>query len=80
MRWGGIFDIDGKRKQIALREEEAAQESFWNDSVAAEKQLRVTAQLKSWVKEFERVADLYEELEIALDLAREGGVSERDLT
>ena len=68
MRWGGIFDIDGKRKQIALREEEAAQESFWNDSVAAEK------------KEFERVADLYEELEIALDLAREGGVSERDLT
>ena len=80
MRWGGIFDIDGKRKQIALREEEAAQESFWNDSVAAEKQLRVTAQLKSWVKEFERVADLYEELEIALDLAREGEVSERDLT
>lgn len=79
-RWGGIFDIDGKRKQIALREEEAAQESFWDDSVAAEKQLRVTAQLKSWVKEFERVADLYEELEIALDLAREGGVSERDLT
>ena len=79
-RWGGIFDIDGKRKQIALREEEAAQESFWDDSVAAEKQLRVTAQLKSWVKEFERMADLYEELEIALDLAREGEVSERDLT
>lgn len=78
-RWGGIFDIDGKRAAIAAREAEAAEAGFWNDSDAAEKHLRVTARLKGWVKAFDHVAELFEELELTWEMAHGGDASEKEL-
>ena len=78
-RWGGIFDIDGKRAAIAAREAEAAEAGFWNDSDAAEKHLRVTARLKGWVKAFDHVAELFEELEPTWEMAHGGDASEKEL-
>lgn len=79
-RWGGIFDIDGKRAAIAAREAEAAEAGFWNDSDAAEKHLRVTARLKGWVKAFDHVAELFEELELTWEMAHGGDASEKELS
>lgn len=78
-RWGGIFDVAGKRAEVARREEEAAAAGFWDDSDAAEQHLRVTARLKGWLKAYDSVAELYDELQLALELAREGDASEQDI-
>lgn len=78
-RWGGIFDIEGKRAAIAARESEAGAEGFWDDSEAAEKHLRATARLRGWVSAYDHVVGLRDEFVLARELFREGGASEREL-
>lgn len=47
--YGGIFDVDGKREEIAKLEEKMAAEGFWNDQKAAQEVIGESNKLKQVV-------------------------------
>lgn len=78
-RWGGIFDIDGKRTQYAAEQSLTTAENFWDDSEAAEKQLRKVATIGNWIQHFERVKKECDDLGVLYDFYKANEVSEEEL-
>ena len=79
MRWGGIFDIDGKLKEITEKELLTQKSDFWNDPKSAEELLREISQVKSWTAEFSKVDQSFEDLQVIFDFYKEGEASEEDV-
>ena len=79
LRWGGIFDIEGKRTAYAAEHELTLAQGFWDDSEAAEKQLRKVAQIGSWIQHFDRVHKSTEDLAVLYDFYKSGDVSEEEI-
>ena len=79
MRWGGIFDIEGKRAAFAAEHALTTTPSFWDDSKAAEQQLRKVAQINSWIEHFERVRKSTDDLAVLYDFYKAGEVSEEEI-
>ncbi len=79
MRWGGIFDIEGKRAAFAAEHALTTAPSFWDDSKAAEQQLRKVAQINSWIEHFERVRKSTDDLVVLYDFYKAGEVSEEEI-
>lgn len=78
-RWGGIFDIEGKRIQYAAEQALTTAADFWDDSEAAEKQLRKVAAIASWIQHFERVKKECDDLGVLYDFYKAGEVNEAEL-
>lgn len=78
-RWGGIFDVKGKREKVRELELEATAPNFWDDSAAAEQHLRHTAQLKAWVSDFDALHGLYEELELTWHYYKTDDATEQEV-
>ena len=70
---GKLLDIPGKRKDIAQREKEAADPSFWSDSARAKKRSKELNDLKKLVGQFERAWSSVEDVQAHLELAQEAG-------
>jgi peptide chain release factor 2 len=68
---GGIFDIDGKRAQIAALDVEASAEGFWNAADKAKALMRQQAQLKSTVDGYDAQVRAAEDAKVMIDLAEE---------
>lgn len=75
----GYFDIANQR--ILLEEEELKTQDphFWDDSQVAEKQMRKIREIAKWIKYFDEVDSLTEEVRLAYDFAKEGLVEESEL-
>lgn len=79
MRWGGLFDIDGKLIELEEDNKIRQDPNFWNDPKRAEtieKAIRIKEKLISSFKEVGRQID---DLQVLFDFYKEGEADESDL-
>ena len=79
MRWGGFFDIDGKRKQLAEEETLTQEPGFWDDPEKAREQLRKVAGIKRWVEDYDTICKEIDDLQLMPDFVKEGVVTEAEM-
>ena len=79
-RWGGVFDIPGKREQVAALQKKTEAPDFWNDPKAAEAFLKNLNGIKSWVSGFDKAFSETEDLEVLYDFAKESLGGQTDET
>ena len=70
-RWGGVFDIPGKRGQVAALQKKTESPDFWNDPKAAEVFMKNLTGVKSWVTGFDKAFTEVEDLDVLYDFAKE---------
>lgn len=70
-RWGGVFDIPGKRGQVAALQKKTESPDFWNDPKAAEVFMKNINGVKSWVTGFDKAFTEVEDLDVLYDFAKE---------
>ena len=81
-RWGGVFDIPGKRGQVAALQKKTESPDFWNDPKAAEVFMKNLNGVKSWVTRFDKAFTEVEDLDVLYDFAKEslGGSTDETVT
>lgn len=77
-RWGGIFDLDAKIKEIKEKEAITLVEGFWSDAESARVVLREIASLKLWVEEWGGVTSSLEDVSLAFEMMLAGDVTEEE--
>jgi peptide chain release factor 2 len=71
MTFGGIFDIDKKKTEIASFEEKTQAPGFWDDNIEAQKVMQEITLRKEWVDLYETVDAKTEDYTAIVDLAEE---------
>lgn len=79
MRWGGIFDVAGKKEKIAEQEVYTQDPEFWNDPKKAEQVLKDLKVLKNWVQQVEDVQLAIDDLKVLYEFFKEGEASEEEV-
>ena len=81
-RWGGVFDIPGKREQVAALQKKTESPDFWNDPKAAEVFMKNLNGVKSWVTGFDKASTEVDDLDVLYDFAKEslGGNTDETIT
>ena len=81
-RWGGVFDISGKREQVAALQKKTESPDFWNDPKAAEVFMKNLNGVKSWVTGFDKASTEVDDLDVLYDFAKEslGGSTDETVT
>lgn len=81
-RWGGVFDIPGKRGQVAALQKKTESPDFWNDPKAAEVFIKNLNGVKSWVTGFDKASTEVDDLDVLYDFAKEslGGSTDETVT
>lgn len=81
-RWGGVFDIPGKRGQVAALQKKTESPDFWNDPKAAEVFMKNLNGVKSWVTGFDKASTEVDDLDVQYDFAKEslGGSTDETVT
>lgn len=81
-RWGGVFDIPGKRGQVAALQKKTESPDFWNDPKAAEVFMKNLNGVKSWVTGFDKAFTEVEDLDVLYDFTKEslGGSTDETVT
>ena len=81
-RWGGVFDIPGKRGQVAALQKKTEPPDFWNDPKAAEVFMKNLNGVKSWVTGFDKASTEVDDLDVLYDFAKEslGGSTDETVT
>ena len=81
-RWGGVFDIPGKRGQVAALQKKTESPDFWNDPKAAEVLMKNLNGVKSWVTGFDKASTEVDDLDVLYDFAKEslGGSTDETVT
>lgn len=81
-RWGGVFDIPGKRGQVAALQKKTESPDFWNDPKAAEVFMKNLNGVKSWVTGFDKASTDVDDLDVLYDFAKEslGGGTDETVT
>ncbi len=81
-RWGGVFDIPGKRGQVAALQNKTESPDFWNDPKAAEVFMKNLNGVKSWVTGFDKASTEVDDLDVLYDFAKEslGGSTDETVT
>lgn len=67
--FGGFFDIEAKRRQLAALEKEAAEPSFWNDQEKAQKVLQQRARLERVIATAESQQRLADDIGVLFEFA-----------
>jgi len=75
----GYMKMDEKRMQLSEEELKAQDPDFWNDSKAAEAQMKKIRGIKTWVDAYDKVVSMYEEVEILFDFLKDGEGEEDEL-
>src|SRR5690606_12009069 len=73
------LDIERKRIQIANEEEKTFAPDFWNNPKEAEIIVKNLRTEKKWVSDYEKAVSYSEELQLAYDFYKEGGLTEEEL-
>ena len=79
-RWGGVFDIPGKRAQVEQWQKKTEAPDFWNDPKAAEAFLKKLSGIKSWVTEYDAVCTQLDDADVLYDFAKESISAQDDET
>lgn len=81
-RWGGVFDVPGKRGQVAALQKKTESPDFWNDPKAAEVFMKNLNGVKSWVTGFDKASTEVDDLDVLYDFAKEslGGSTDETVT
>lgn len=81
-RWGGVFDIPGKRGQVAALQKKTESPDFWNNPKAAEVFMKNLNGVKSWVTGFDKASTEVDDLDVLYDFAKEslGGSTDETVT
>lgn len=81
-RWGGVFDIPGKRGQVAALQKKTESPDFWNDPKAAEVFMKNLNGVNSWVTGFDKASTEVDDLDVLYDFAKEslGGSTDETVT
>ena len=67
MRWGGTFDVDGKKIQVEEEQLRTQAPGFWDDQKKAEAQMKLVKGLQKWIDGYQEVKTLSDELELSFD-------------
>jgi len=67
-KWGLIFDLSTKEREVKQLEKEMSQGSFWSDQEKAQEVTKRVKELKDAIGEFNELKDSLEELAILLEL------------
>ncbi|MDY0199053.1 MAG: peptide chain release factor 2 [Tenuifilaceae bacterium] len=73
------LDIDNRTIRLEEEQQKSQDPTFWNNSTEAEKQLKVIAELKHWIKSFNDVKTLVDDLQVIFDFAKEGEATENEV-
>ena len=68
---GRCIDIEGKREDVAKRQERTLAADFWDDPKEAEKFLKELAGVKFWVTGYDNVAASVEDMNVLYEFAKE---------
>ena len=68
---GRCIDVEGKRADVAARQEKTLAPDFWDDPKEAEKFLKELAGVKFWVNGYDKVAGAVEDLNVLLEVEDE---------
>jgi len=68
---GRCIDVEGKRADVAARQEKTLAPDFWDDPKEAEKFLKELAGVKFWVNGYDKVAGAVEDLNVLLEFEDE---------
>jgi len=60
--WGGIFDVDGKRRELEGREARMGEQGFWDDQERARETIAEIKKLKEVVEPFDTLSTKVQEL------------------
>ena len=73
------LDIDGKKIQFEEEQLRTQAPEFWDDQKRAEAQMKLVKGLEKWIKGYEEVKTLSDELETAFDFYKEELVTEEEV-
>ena len=73
------LSIDEKIIQVEEEQLRTQAPGFWDDAKAAEAQMKKVKSLQSWIDGYKAVANLAEEVELAMEMYREEAVSEEEV-
>ena len=73
------LDIDAKRMQYEEEQLRTQAPEFWDDQKRAEAQMKLVKGLEKWIKGYEEVKTLSDELETAFDFYKEELVTEEEV-
>jgi peptide chain release factor 2 len=79
-RSGAIFDLDAARKSLAAIQGEMSRDGFWNDQRAAQEVGRKRRLIEKRIEEGQSLESKAEEMDVLLELSKEGEDVEADLT
>lgn len=68
---GRCIDVEGKRADVAARQEKTLAPDFWDDPKEAEKFLKELAGVKFWVNGYDKVVGAVEDLNVLLEFEDE---------
>jgi len=71
--------IQDKRIKVSEEELKTQDPEFWNDSKAAELQMKSIQKLKFWINSYEELAASYEDVEVLFEFAKAGEGDEEEL-
>ena len=69
MRWGGIFDLDGLKRQLDHLDAQTSAEGFWDDPERAQKTVQERAGIEAVVKKLDGLGNEVKELGELLEMA-----------
>lgn len=79
MPWGGIFDYDGRKKNLEELELVTAQPDFWNNPDEAEKTMKKIQLLKGWTESYEELETALGDVETLFEFNQEGEASDEEV-
>jgi peptide chain release factor 2 len=71
MKWGLIFDVQGRERQVREYEETMAQSGFWDDPEAAQRVIEKLNSIKRPLVAWQNLASALEDLKVLLELGKE---------
>ncbi len=79
IRWGGVFDLDSKRKEVDEAQAKTTAPGFWDDPKEAEKFLKELSAVKFWVVAFDEITSLSSDLDVFIEFAKDDPGVEEDV-
>ncbi len=73
------LNIEQKRIEIANEEEKVAAPDFWNDPKKAQIHLKAIQSKKKWVKDYEQINAMNEDMQVLVEFYKEGEATEEDV-
>lgn len=78
-RWGGLFDIAKKREELKRGDDISLNPAFWDNPAEAESFLKKLSPVKFWVKSYDNLVSLLEDLDVLVDFLSEDSSVEEEV-